>query len=527
MTPKRLSALTIALLVLATALTPVLAQRAEYVFIEAAPGKMAAVGQAARAAGAHVRYEFADLNALAVTMPSAAVDRMRRNPNVVSIEADPERYPAAGVTAAAQPTTEQVIPWGIQAVQAPMLWAEGYLGEGVTVCVIDTGLYAEHEDLAGLPSIGGFSQVDDEWDFDGYGHGTHVVGTIGAVDNDLGVIGVSPGKVNIFMVKIFDNAGEWVTKAHASDLIAAARTCADNGAKIISMSLSGTNSSGKERMAFEALYAQGILSVGAASNDGIDEYHYPASYDSVISVAAIDESLTFADFSQFNDQVELAAPGVGVLSTLSYLAHAGITVDGTFYPGVHMDYAPYTTAGGVSGALVDGGRCLAPGAWTGTVVLCERGDNSFAEKVASVMAGGGVAAVVYNNVAGDLLGTMGVEGDYIPAIGITQEAGLYLVANELGSTGTVEDYEPVEGSGYAAWDGTSMATPHVSGVAALLWSANPDLTNVQIREAMAMTAMDLGDPGRDVHYGYGLVQAYEALEYLGVTPGKGPQGPKP
>ncbi|MGD9404647.1 MAG: S8 family serine peptidase, partial [Anaerolineae bacterium] len=82
-------------------------------------------------------------------------------------------------------------------------------------------------------------------------------------------------------------------------------------------------------------------------------------------------------------------------------------------------------------------------------------------------------------------------------------------------------------SGYEAWGGTSMATPHVSGVAALLWSANPELTNVQIREAMDMTALDLGDPGRDVHYGYGLVQAYDALDYLiDLKPGKGPKGPK-
>jgi serine protease len=72
-----------------------------------------------------------------------------------------------------------------------------------------------------------------------------------------------------------------------------------------------------------------------------------------------------------------------------------------------------------------------------------------------------------------------------------------------------------------------MATPHVSGVAALLWSSNPDLTNVQIREAMAMTAMDLGAEGRDPYYGYGLVQAYDALQYLpDQKPGKGPGGPK-
>ena len=66
-----------------------------------------------------------------------------------------------------------------------------------------------------------------------------------------------------------------------------------------------------------------------------------------------------------------------------------------------------------------------------------------------------------------------------------------------------------------------MATPHVSAVAALIWSWNPSLTNVQIREAMQLTALDLGDPGRDVYYGYGLVQAYDAWKYLGGgKPGK-------
>jgi subtilisin family serine protease len=66
-----------------------------------------------------------------------------------------------------------------------------------------------------------------------------------------------------------------------------------------------------------------------------------------------------------------------------------------------------------------------------------------------------------------------------------------------------------------------MATPHVSAVAALIWSWDPSLTNVQIREAMAATAYDLGDPGRDDYYGHGLVQAYDALKYLGGgKPGK-------
>ena len=73
-------------------------------------------------------------------------------------------------------------------------------------------------------------------------------------------------------------------------------------------------------------------------------------------------------------------------------------------------------------------------------------------------------------------------------------------------------------SGYAYLDGTSMAAPHVSGVAALVWSAIPNLTNTEVRDALIATAEDLGTPGRDDMYGAGLVQANKALTYLYDTP---------
>jgi serine protease len=527
MRKKALPVLALFLIValIAGAIPMAFAEPVERIMIEYMPGKGAMVRNAVVAAGGQIHHELARINTIAVSVTGRWANRLAKDPNVVSIEADPLRYLAADPVPDGDPYLEEVMPWGIEAVQAPAVWDEGYLGEGVTVCVIDTGLYATHEDLVDLPSIGGYSQVDNQWDFDGYGHGTHVVGTITAVGyNDIGVIGVSPGKVAIFMVKIFDNDGAWVNKAHASDLIEAAFICADNGANIISMSLSGTNKSGKERMAFEDLYAQGILSVAAASNDGIEEYHYPASYDSVISVAAIDESLAYADFSQFNDQVELAAPGVDVLSTLSYKSTVGLTVDDVAYDANHVEYAAY---GRATGELVDGELCTSGGDWAGMVVLCERGEISFYDKVMNVQNSGGVAAVIYNNVPETLNATLGDgNSSTILAISISQEDGQYLVANELGTAAYVVSEVEVPGSGYEAWAGTSMATPHVSGVAALLWSANPEFTNVQIREAMDMTAFDLGDPGRDVHYGYGLVQAHDALGYLmDLKPGQGPKGP--
>jgi serine protease len=131
--------------------------------------------------------------------------------------------------------------------------------------------------------------------------------------------------------------------------------------------------------------------------------------------------------------------------------------------------------------------------------------------------------VIYNNLPGPFSGTLGAGVGYIiPAVSLSQEDGQYLVANKLDQQAEVYSSIEFDASGYEAWSGTSMATPHVSGVAALIWSSNPALSNEQIRQAMQATALDLGDPGRDVYYGYGLVQAKEALDYLGgVKPGKG------
>lgn len=500
------------------------------VWVEFQPGAQAQVQAALQSSGASFHYAFTQLNAFVVTLPAAALRGLERNPNVVSIELDPVRELVKNMPSKTTLETsvlpEQVVPYGVDMVQALDLWdanrdgrvdKKAVTGAGRMVCIIDTGLYDEHEDFAGVDVTGGYSQVDGDdihrWNVDGYGHGTHVAGTIVAANNAYGVVGVTPGTVSLFIVKIFDDAGEWVSQAHASNLVEAAYLCADNGANIISMSLSGTHPTKYEEKAFDSLYAAGILSVAAASNDGIDEYHYPASYDSVISVAAIDANYQVASFSQYNDQVELAAPGVGVLSTVPFFDDSSVTVDGVKYAGAHIEFS---ARGEASGALADGGRCTTTGDWAGKVVLCERGDISFYDKVMNVQNSGGAAAVIYNNVPGGFLGTLG-EGNSSAIIGISlsQEDGQYLVANKLGASGLVASSFLWPASGYEAWDGTSMATPHVSAVAALLWSWNPDLTNVQIREAMQATAMDLGEPGRDVHFGFGLVQAYDAWGYLG------------
>jgi subtilisin family serine protease len=215
-----------------------------------------------------------------------------------------------------------------------------------------------------------------------------------------------------------------------------------------------------------------------------------------------------ADFSQYTNQVEISAPGVGVLST--YPTRDGaVTVGATSYMASAMEGSPQLVR---SGGLVNGGRCTASGSWAGKVVLCERGDIAFADKVLAAQAGGAVAAIIYNNVSGGFGGTLGTTSTSIPSVSMTQEDGQALVGSS--ATATVSAVTETNVSGYAYLDGTSMATPHVSGVAAIVWSAKPDATNAQVRAALTSTALDLEAAGRDNNTGYGLVQAFDAAEAL-------------
>ena len=179
--------------------------------------------------------------------------------------------------------------------------------------------------------------------------------------------------------------------------------------------------------------------------------------------------------------------------------------------------------------MVNGGRCLSAGSWAGRVVPCERGDIAFVDKVNAVKAGGGVAAVIYNNVPGGFTGTLGTGvTSTIPAISMSRADGQGLVANSLSQSANVGTIAETNASGYAYLDGTSMASPHAAGAAAIIWSANPSATNLQVRNAMTSTALDLGAAGRDNYYGNGLVQTFDATEALlgggGTAPVAAPSG---
>ncbi len=476
------------------------------VMVKYKPGASAQVEAALRGAGGKIHLKLARQGAFAVTLPAQALPGLSNRKDIEYIELDAPRY-----------ATAQTTPYGINTVQAPQTWAAGADGTGIKVCIIDSGIKANHEDFAGI-SMTGDASSGQTWNNDTCGHGTHVAGTVAAVNNTAGVVGVSPGKVSLHIVKVFD--GETCGWSYASTLIDAANKCETAGARIISMSLGGGRASRTEEIGFNTLDSNGLLSIAAAGNDGNTTLSYPASYASVMSVAATDINNVVADFSQKNAAVDIAAPGVGTLSTYPF-RDASMSVGSNSFIVSAMEGSVQSTA---SGAMVNGGRCLSAGSWAGKVVLCERGDISFVDKVNAVTAGGGVAAVVYNNAPGGFGGTLGTGvTSTIPAISMTQEDGQALVAGSLGMTANVSTIFESNASAYAFLDGTSMATPHVSGAAAVVWSANPAATNAQVRDALYSTALDLGAAGRDNSYGNGLVQTFAATEALlggggGTTP---------
>lgn len=311
-------------------------------------------------------------------------------------------------------------------------------------------------------------------------------------------------------MKVFDGAAcGW---SFSSDLAAAAYKCQEAGSHIINMSLGGFQRSRFEQRAFSDLYSAGILSIAAAGNDGNSTRSYPASYDSVISVAAVNEASEVADFSNRNDRVELAAPGVNVMSTVPWLEINNVSVGGKSYSGRHIEFS---ARGTFQGPLVDGGICDSAGSWNGKVVLCERGTITFSEKVANVQASGGVAALIYNNEPLNFSGTLGEGSSSIVAISLSQADGQELLANSLASVTSGTSQADPNKSGYEAWDGTSMATPHVAGAAAIIWSSDTSKTNQEIRDALTSSALDIDVPGKDQASGFGLIQVVDAWKALG------------
>ncbi len=241
--------------------------------------------------------------------PSAAAARLARSPLVAWAEADKTMHKTAEPLRRSQ--------WALDSIHAERGWAfaglSGSFGlSGVPLGVVDTGVDARHEDLAGrirACASSASGRVKEGICDDRDGHGTHVAGIAAAnATNGLGIAGIA-GASPILACRALSGSGAGSTADVAACIVWLART----GAKVINLSLGGPDSA-TLHSAVRLAANSGVLLVAAAGNDGSATNSWPAAYSEVMSVAALDPSGARADYSSWNRDVEISAPGTGILS---------------------------------------------------------------------------------------------------------------------------------------------------------------------------------------------------------------------
>lgn len=203
--------------------------------------------------------------------------------------------------------------WAYPHIQAPEAWDVTTGTPDVVVALLDTGVDLDHPDLVDRIVPGGWDFYDDDGDVnDTYGHGTHCAGIIAAEsDNATGVAGTAP-RVGILPVKVFSDGGAG-TASMAADGI---RFAVDAGADIINMSMGGSITTTYLESAIAYARSKGVIIAAAAGNESGAPVLYPARSPGVIAVVATTAMDVRASYSNVGPEVDLAAPGSDVYSTL-------------------------------------------------------------------------------------------------------------------------------------------------------------------------------------------------------------------
>ena len=314
-----------------------------------------------------------------IEVPAVAAEHLltalQRNADVEYAEPD---YTAEAFGTANDPYFVQGSQWHLTKIQAPAAWDVTTGDSNIVVAVVDSGVTASHPDLAGKLLAGYDFVANDSDPTDENGHGTAVAGVVAPASNNLlGIAGVAWANP-ILPVRVLDAAGSGNYSAICNGITYAA----DRGARIIS--LGGTASSAALQDAINYAWGKKCILIAAAGNNGNDIASYPAACNNVVAVSATDSADVRPTWSNFGNYVDVAAPGVDILSLYG--------------------------------------------------------------------------------------------------------------ANQ-----------------YAAWNGTSFSSPVTSGVAALMASANPNLTNVQLVDLLLKNSDDIGTAGYDTYYGNGRVNASRAV----------------
>ena len=269
--------------------------------------------------------------------------------------------------------------WDMQRIQAPAAWDITCGLDSVIVAVVDTGVDYNHPDLAARIVAGYDFYNGDSDPIDDHGHGTSVAGVIGAsTDNGIGVAGIT-WHPKVMPIKVASASGSAPYYAIARGITYAA----DNGARVVNISIAGSMSSSTLTNAVDYAYQRGCLVVAASGNNAVSVVYYPAGCPNALAVGASDQYDQLTSYSNYGSALDVVAPG-----------------------------SAYTTT---------------------------------------------------------------------------------------------------RGGGYGGFGGTSSATPHAAGVAALVISMNPYLSAAEVAGIVTASADDLGAPGWDQYTGWGRVNAYNAV----------------
>ncbi|WP_108668921.1 S8 family peptidase [Peribacillus acanthi] len=330
---------------------------------------------------ATILNEYESISAVTADVPILYWENLKNENSIIEIKED-QLVQIEG----------QTVGWGHTAINVKSMVPANLTGKGVKIAIIDSGVDYNHPDLkiAGgicvLDTVLTPSACDNSY-MDENGHGTHVAGIIAAQNNEIGIVGVAPN-ASIYGIKALDKKGI----GSGSTIMAGIDWAIKNEMDIINLSLTTPNQDRAMKTMIDKAYQKGLLVIAAVGNEehttGKEEnVLYPAKFESVIGVSAIDSNKQILTSSSVGKEVELTAPGSGIISTVPL---------------------------------------------------------------------------------------------------------------------NVDDSGPVDG--YARMTGTSMASPFVTAMAALYSEKYPEFTNIQIRQLLQNNAQDLGSPGRDVKYGFGLVQ---------------------
>ncbi|OHB33905.1 MAG: hypothetical protein A2X84_01150 [Desulfuromonadaceae bacterium GWC2_58_13] len=273
-----------------------------------------------------IHRNFKKFKILAATLPEDDLIKLRSDPRIAYIESDATVQAVESFTGA-----EYDMAWGVRQINGQICHQNSFMGSGVKIAVLDTGIDYNHPELAGNYQ-GGIDLVygdDDPMDDSRNSHGTHLAGIIAAELNDSGVVGVAPQSA-LYAVKVLNGGG----MGTLSDVIAGIEWAMDNGMDIVNLSLGIAEDYQSLHQACDQAYQSGILLIAAAGNTSGNPAVFPAIYESVVAVNGTDASDNASWFSAIDSAVELAAPGTSIVSTTTGDSYTSL--DGTSQAAAHV-----------------------------------------------------------------------------------------------------------------------------------------------------------------------------------------------